>query len=90
MAGTYNFRIDLSDTKSDVTNNSVTFQVKIQIMDATSISMLTTPADQVYTINQATLLVDPPTYSWFPTQSATSFSYTIVSGPAFVTVGGSP
>ena len=36
------------------------------------------------------MLVDLPTYSWYPTQSATVFTYAITAGPSFVTIGGSP
>jgi hypothetical protein len=59
-------------------------------MNATSITMSTTPGNQTYAINQATLLVDLPTYTWFPTQSSTTFTYAITSGPSFVTIAGSP
>jgi hypothetical protein len=44
----------------------------------------------VYTISDPVLLVNLPTYSWFPTQSHTLFSYAVVSGQTFVTIGGSP
>ena len=59
-------------------------------MNATSITISTTPGNQTYAINQATLLVDLPTYTWFPTQSSTAFTYAITSGPSFVTIAGSP
>ena len=36
------------------------------------------------------MLVDLPKYTWYPTQSATVFTYAITAGPSFVTVGGSP
>jgi hypothetical protein len=44
LAGTYNFRIDLTDSSSDVTNSSVTFTVIIKIKNATAITMSTSPA----------------------------------------------
>jgi hypothetical protein len=31
-----------------------------------------------------------PTYAWFPTQSATSFSYALISPPSFASIAGSP
>jgi hypothetical protein len=45
LEGTYDFRIDLVDNSSDVTNSSVFFTVVIQIMPASSITMATTPSD---------------------------------------------
>ena len=59
-------------------------------MPASSITLATTPADQVYTVGAAMLPVALPTYTWFPTQSHTSFTYAITAGPAFVTLAGSP
>jgi len=47
-AGTYNMRIDFSDTQSGLTNSSVLFTIIIQIMPASSITMATTPGNQVY------------------------------------------
>jgi len=41
-------------------------------------------------VNAAMLLVSLPTYTWYPTQSHTVFTYQITAGPAFVTLGGSP
>jgi hypothetical protein len=67
LEGTYNFRIDFIDNESGLTNNSILFTIVIQIMNATSITMATTPTDQVYTVNNAALLVNLPTYTWFPT-----------------------
>jgi hypothetical protein len=65
--GTYNFRIDLTDASSNVTNSSVTFTVIIKVMNATAITMSTKPGNQTYAINSASLLLDLPTYNWFPT-----------------------
>jgi hypothetical protein len=60
-------------------------------MDATSITLNdgTSPGDQVYAINDSMLELDVPTYSWFPTQSPTVFTYSLTSGPSFVTISGS-
>jgi hypothetical protein len=62
----------------------------IQIMNATSITNATMPANQTYLIGSATLSVDLPTYTWYPTQSLTSFTYALVGEPSFVTIAGSP
>ena len=67
LEGTYNFKIDFVDTESGLMNNSILFTIIIQIMNATSISMTTTPLSQVYTVNAATLEVSLPTYTWYPT-----------------------
>jgi len=90
LEGTYTFRIDVTDTQSDVTHSLVTFQIVIKIMNATSITVVTTPGSQIYTVSAPMLAINLPTYSWFPTQSHTVFTYSIVSGPGFVTLGGSP
>jgi hypothetical protein len=90
LAGTYNFRINVSDSASDMTNQAVTFSVVIKIMNATSITKSTSLANQTYQINQAMMYVSLPTYTWYPTQSATVFSYSISAGPSFVTIAGSP
>jgi len=45
LVGTYNFRVDLTDASSDVTNSSVTFSVIIKVRNATSITMSTKPAN---------------------------------------------
>jgi hypothetical protein len=91
LAGTYNFRIDFTDSSSGLTKNTVTFSIVIRIMDATSITLNdgTVPSDQVYSINDSMLELDVPTYSWFPTQSPTVFTYSLTSGPSFVTISGS-
>jgi hypothetical protein len=44
LAGTYNFRIDVKDSLSDVTNSSVTFTVIVKIRNASSITISNTPA----------------------------------------------
>jgi hypothetical protein len=44
-AGTYNMRVDFRETASDLSNSSVTFTVIIKIMNATSITMSTTPGN---------------------------------------------
>ena len=67
LLGTYNFRVDLTDASSDVTNSSVTVTVIIKVKNASDITISTTPASQIYLINSASLLVDLPTYTWFPT-----------------------
>ena len=36
------------------------------------------------------LQVNLPTYTWYPTQSITSFTYSKIAGPSFVTIAGSP
>ena len=59
-------------------------------MPASSITLATTPGDQVYSVGAVMLPVALPTYTWFPTQSHTSFSFTITAGPSFVTLAGSP
>lgn len=59
-------------------------------MNATSISLSTAPANQIYAVNQATLFVDLPTYTWYPTQSTTFFTVAKTAGPSFVTIGGNP
>ena len=45
LVGTYNFRVDLTDASSDVTNSSVTFTVIIKVKNATAITMSTTLAN---------------------------------------------
>jgi len=45
LVGTYNFRVDLTDGSSDVTNSSVTFSVIIKVRNATAINMSTKPAN---------------------------------------------
>jgi hypothetical protein len=67
LEGTYNFKIEFVDTVSTFTDNTVTFAIVIEIMDATSITKETSAGDQEYQVTASTLSVDLPTYSWFPT-----------------------
>lgn len=90
LEGTYNFRIDFVDSESGFTNSAILFTIIIKIMNATSITMATTPGNQVYTVNASTLFVDLPVYTWYPTQSHTIFTYSKIAGPSFVTIAGSP
>jgi len=87
--GTYLFTLTASDSVSGLTNNSVTFTVIITIKNATSITT-STPTNQTYLIGSATLSVNLPTYTWYPTQSLTSFTFVLVGAPSFVTIAGSP
>ena len=41
LVGTYNFRVDLADASSDVTNSSVTFTVIIKVKNANAITTST-------------------------------------------------
>jgi hypothetical protein len=41
-------------------------------------------------VNDPAMLVNLPTYNWYPTQSHTAFTYTKTAGPSFVTISGSP
>jgi hypothetical protein len=50
LAGTYNFKINFSDVTSGLTDTSVTFTIIVKIMDAASITIATTPGNQVYRI----------------------------------------
>jgi hypothetical protein len=88
LEGTYNFKIDFVDTVSTLADSTVTFTIVIRIMDATSITKVTSAGDQEYQVTASTLSVDLPTYSWFPTQSHTAFTYALTSAPSFVTIGG--
>ena len=87
--GTYLFTLTATDPVSGLVNNSVTFTVIVSIKNVTSITVATQPANQTYLIGSATLSVNLPTYTWFPTQSLTSFAYTLVGPPTFVTIVGS-
>lgn len=87
--GTYFFTLTATDPLNGLSNNSVTFTVVVSIKNATAITVATQPANQTYLIGSATLSVNLPTYTWFPTQSLTSFAYTLVSPPTFVIIIGS-
>ena len=65
--GTYLFTLTATDPVSSLTNNSVTFTVVVTIKNATAITNATTPANQTYLIGSATLSVNLPTYTWYPT-----------------------
>jgi hypothetical protein len=65
--GTYLFTLTATDPVSSLTNNSVTFTVVFTIKNATAITNATTPANQTYLIGSATLSVNLPTYTWYPT-----------------------
>jgi hypothetical protein len=88
--GTYIFSLTATDPVNGLINNSVTFSVLVTIKDATSITNATIPANQTYLIGSTTLSVNLPTYTWYPTQSLTSFTYAVVGSPSFVTIAGSP
>ena len=78
----------LTDSKSGLTNSAVTFSVVFGIVNASSITVNTTPSAQTYTIGATALQVNVPTYTWLPTVSTVSWSYAIQSGPSFVTIVG--
>lgn len=62
----------------------------MKVKNATSITVATIPSNQTYLIGSTTLSVNLPTYTWYPTQSSTSFSYVLIGAPSFVTIAGSP
>ena len=86
--GSYLFTLTATDPISGFSNNSVTFTVIMKVKNATSITVATKPANQTYLVGSAALLVSLPTYSWYPTQSTSSFSYSLVGAPSFVTLTG--
>ena len=88
--GNYLFTLTATDPVSGFSNNSVTFNVIIKVKNATSITVVTTPTNQTYLVGSAALLVSLPTYSWYPSQSIISFSYSLVGAPSFVTLTGTP
>ena len=64
--GTYLFTLTATDPVSGLTNNSVTFTVIVSIKNATAITVATQPANQTYLVGSATLSVNLPTYTLFP------------------------
>ena len=79
-----------TDTISGLSNNDVVFTIDVQIMNATSITNATTPPDTIYLIGSGMTPLNLPTYTWFPVESPTIFSYALVGAPTFVTIGGAP
>ena len=59
-------------------------------MDCSSITNVTKPTDQTYSVGSVNLSLSLPTFIWTPSQATTSFTYNILSGPTFVTISGSP
>lgn len=51
---------------SALTNTAVTFTVIVKVMNATSITMATTPGSQVYFVGATMLQINPATYTWYP------------------------
>ncbi len=88
--GTYTFTVTASDPISGLKNNSVTFTLVITIKNATSITNVTMIANQTYLIGSSILSLNLPTYTWYSTQSLTSFTYFLVGTPSFVAIAGSP
>lgn len=85
---TYTVQITGTDSLSSVSDSSLSFNVEIQLAAsvATSITRLNSIAPQVYVVSQPKLILTPPSYSWIPSSVDASFTFSVVSGPAFVLV----
>ena len=68
----------------------MTFGVDLLVMKATSITVVTVPPNQTYRVGDPMLAVNLPTYSNTPSQSTVVYSYSLVTPPGFVVIGGSP
>jgi len=80
--------LTLTDSKSSLTNNAITFDVVFGIINATNITVATAPTAQNYTIGATASQINVPTYTWYPTVSTVAWTYAVQSGPSFVTIVG--
>ena len=61
--GSYLFTLTATDPVSGFSDNSMAFNVIIKVKNATSITVATSPTNQIYLVGSAALLVNFPTYT---------------------------